>query len=222
MIILKLKPLGCMNVKHLDEIFLDSNGLLKVVDADIIRSIPLLELRIWARENGVYQFITTEMIDWLRPYFLGKTGLEICAGKGTIGRALGIVSTDSRLLQGGNPLVSSVMQQNHEEPTNPPDDVITFNSNEAVNYYKPQIVVGSFVTQIYKPGENWERISSSEYGTDEELLFKKVSTYIMFGNLNVHKHKRLFKKKHREYSFPWLITRCEDQTKNRVWVWENK
>ncbi|SEW20953.1 hypothetical protein SAMN05428988_3153 [Chitinophaga sp. YR573] len=219
MSVLDSKPLAHVNLKHIDEVLLDSNGLLKVVDADLLRSFRFLELRLWARENGVYQFITTEMIDWLRTYFDGRKGLEICAGKGTIGRTLGIISTDSRLLQTNHGIVKSAMQQFNEQPTNPPDDVLTFESNAAVNHFKPQVVVGAFVSQLYKPGENWDKIPSSAFGTDEELLYKKVSTYIMFGNINVHKHKRLFKKQHREYFFPWLFTRCEDQSKNRVWVW---
>lgn len=212
-----LKVLGRIDHSKMNEILLDEHGYLKVVDANILKGISHIERQAWARENGVYHFITTEMIAWLREIIGERSAIEICAGKGAIGRSLSIISTDSYVTE--QPEILYRYESEGEVSTNPPGDVLKFDSLKAVRFFKPKVVVGAFVSQLYKQGENYNLIHSSPFGTDEEEILKLVDTYIVFGNKETHKGKRIFKKKHKEYSFPWLINRAVDQDKNRVWVW---
>jgi hypothetical protein len=211
------RALNHFNTQHLDSVLLDNEGRLKVLDTVVFGQINPIELKVWARNNGVFHFITTEMITWLKDRISGKAAIEICAGKGTIGRALGIPSTDSYVLQKPRNLYKIV--ELGEEPTNPPPDVLRYEAMQAVRKFKPAVVVGAFVSQVHRPWEDYNIIPSSPFGVDEELLLQHVQTYIMFGNKGPHKFKRIFKHKHKEYSFPWLHTRAQNQQLNRVWIW---
>ena len=83
------------NVAYLDKILLDNRGVLKVVGNSALSQIPKEHLMQGGNEQGVYTFPTTELIEWLRTQIAGRKCIEICAGFGTIGRALGVTLTDS-------------------------------------------------------------------------------------------------------------------------------
>lgn len=209
-----MKIMPSQDVTHLDAILLDENGHLKPVPSAVLAAIEPDQLLIWGTRNAVYQFITTEMIDWLEAQIGGRSAIEICAGNGGIGRALGIPRTDSFIQQ--HPKMRLVYRFYGQEPTLPPADVQKFEALEAARHFKPQVVVGAFVTQIYKEGQ---MIPSSIYGVDEEQLLQEVDTYILFGNKHTHQGKRIFQLPHERYKVPWLFTKALDQSLNRIWVW---
>jgi hypothetical protein len=176
-------------------------------------------LLLWAVKNAVYVFPTTELIVWLKDKIAGRKAIEICAGHGSIGRALDIISTDSFMQT--MPEVQAYYRLINAPTTNPPSDVYRFEANEAVDTLKPKVVVGGYVTQLYQEGDA-EGIGSSIYGVNELDLVSKIQTYIMIGNEKTHGDKRIFGKyPHEKYKFDWLVTRSIDPSLNCIYIWNN-
>ena len=207
------------NVDYLDPILMD-NGLLKVLDCATLRAIPQEHLMIWGGKRGIYTFPTTELIAWLKDRIAGRRAIEICAGNAATGRALGIVRTDSYIQT--DPNMVAFYQVINQHPIEPPKDVDKFEANDAVDVFKPKVVVGCYVTQKYLPGdEGPPSIGSSVYGVDELAMLSKIETYINVGNDISHQDKRIRKFKFEMFRFDWIVTRSGDQSKNHICVWDS-
>lgn len=208
------------NVSYLDQHLLDEKGLLKVVSADLLKSFPIRHIQLWGNKNGVYCFPTTELIEWLKMKIAKRKAIEICAGNGAISRALGISGTDSYIQT--TPEMIAYYQIVGQKPIDPPDDIYKFEANEAVDHFKPQVVVAAYGTQKYIVGdEGPPKIGSSVYGIDELLMLPKIQTYINIGNDVSHHDKRIRKYLFEFYRFDWLFTRSLDQSKNHICLWNN-
>lgn len=204
------------NVDYIDEILL-ADGKLQVVPAFALERLPKYHLAIWGNKRGVYCFPTTELISWLHEKIGGRSAIEICSGTGVIGRALGIVSTDSYIQT--TPDMMNLYAMYGQQPIFPPEDVRKFEANEAVDYYKPKVVLGSFITQKYQPGDEEAKIGSSVYGVDELALIPKIETYIAIGNTNTHGSKRALSLPHERFHFPWIYTRSLSPEHNEIVIW---
>lgn len=211
------------NVDYLDDLLLD-NGLPKIVDADCLRSIHHEHLMIWCNKFGSYTIPTTELIDWLKNQIGNRSAIEICAGYGSIGRALKIPITDSHMQT--KPEVIAYYRLLGQNPIRPPNDVHKLEANDAIDKFKPQVVIGCFVTQKYQSGDEGSptspKINSSVYGVDEQSMLKKIKTYINIGNDLSHGDKRIKKYRHELHRFDWLFTRSQSPLLNHICVWNMK
>lgn len=206
------------DVSYMDKLLLDSKGMLQPVAAKELLELPPTHLMIWGNKNGVYTFPTHELIDWIREKINGRKAIEICAGNGVIGRSLGITSTDSYIQT--TPEMVFYYKAINQVPIFPPCDVLKFEANEAVDHFKPEVVVGCYVTQKYLYGdEGPPKIASSFCGTDELLMLSKIKTYIFVGNFSTHKDKRIRSQPHTVYKFPWICTRAGRPEENEIVVW---
>jgi len=204
-------------VDYIDDILFDNSGLFHILPEEEYRKINFEHLLVWAVKNAVYTFPTKELVEWFGERIAGKTAIEICAGHGGIGRALNIVRTDSCIQR--DPTMASYYLRLGQAITDPPIDVKEYEANDAVDHFKPQVVIGAFVTQKYLPGdERPPKIGSSIYGVDELSLFKKVETYIFVGNDKVHGDKRIMRLPHETFRASWLITRAMEQEFNFIKV----
>lgn len=174
-------------------------------------------LRVWCNKNARYGVVTRELLDWLLEQINHRTALEIGAGMGDLGSHLGIPMTDS-YQQVDNPETKITMQACLQTPTRPPSNVLKANAQNAVLQFKPAVVIGSWITQHWLPGDE----EGNMHGPREEQILKNCETYIHIGNENVHGNKRILKLPHETYKFPWLISRAKDPTKNVIWVWHNQ
>lgn len=199
------------SLDSLDRILLDERGLLKVVSSEVYDSLDWTTLRCWCHLRAIYGLPTTELVAYLHDLIGGRKAIEIGSGNGALGRALGIPMTDNlcqtwpdvrayyTLL--GQPLISY------------PDDVEEREAFAAVAHYRPQVVIGSWVTQKSdgpQPG--------SMYGVDEESLLKQVETYVVFGSMRNHGGgmKTINRFRHRIIQEPWMRSRAEDSA---LFVW---
>ncbi|NLR60736.1 hypothetical protein HGH93_21680 [Chitinophaga polysaccharea] len=212
--------LPAYDVRHYDQLLFNDKGQLNAVDAYDLHQIHHIERQIWAHNNSVYHFITKEMIQWLGEIINDRPAIEICGGNGGIGRHLGIPSTDSYMQTW--PHIIDYYLRHGQRPIFPPKDVLEYEANKAVDTFQPKVVIGAFVTQKYKHTDVNSINPGSLYGVDEEELLKKVETYVMLGNKEPHKGKRIFKLPHRELRFPWQITRSIDPSYDRVWIWDKR
>jgi|SRR5881628_1981023 len=214
----KLSPTPVTLMNLLDKTFLDQNGVPVAKPAAAYKAVPSILLKIWGCQRGVYQFITTEMVDyWVREQIGDLSAIEICAGYGTLGRALGIPVTDVKLQD--NPVVRAHYLDIKHGCINYPADVEELEALEAIKKYKPKVVMGCYITQYSDheiPG-----IPSSPFGPKEWEFFNEgVEKYIVFGNTIAHSGKQVYGFPHEELCFDWLLNKGEDQANNRVWVFD--
>jgi len=192
-----------------------TDNVLQVRDAAFYDQFTRNEIMYLMLIKAVYVIPTTELIDWLRDNIIG-TAIEIGAGHGAIGRALGIPITDSYMQ--ALPEIQVQYKMIGQEPITYLPDVEKLEALEAVEKYKPQTVIGAFITHRWLPGMN----NGNMYGPNEELMMTKIRRYINIGNLVTHKAKPLLDVPHQQYHPSWLITRAIHQEYNRIFIFENE
>lgn len=181
-----------------------------------LKAIEHNEVMVWCVENGVYQVPTLELIDELRKLIDGRSAIEICAGNGSIGKALDIPTTDSYVQE--DPNLKAYYAMLRQPITAPGDHVERLEAMDAVRKYKPQVVLGTFVTHKWNEGDK----DGSVVGVDEPaiLRFSSVERYIVVGNTYTHRNKPILRKQHQAIPGEFLVSRATDQTRNRIFVWD--
>lgn len=212
---LSFKIMKPVDVSYLDNLFLLPSGLLKPFSAKDIKDVDPDHLMPWCVKNAVYQLPTTELIDWLKEQIGDKKAIEIGAGKSGIGRSLGIPATDSWIQT--NPKLMAYYKLLNQPVVVPPEYVEKLDAASAIKKYKPEVVIGCFITQKYQPGDE----DGNVYGPDETEIINQC-TYIHVGNEKIHGKKRILALPHAEYRFPWIRSRAIDNNLNLIWVWEQK
>lgn len=190
-------------------------GKLKAMPSSFYKSLDENKVKLLMWKHGIYVLPTQELIDWLKESIIGSA-IEIGAGIGTIGRELQIPITDSRMQE--RPEIKIVYSLSNQPIIKYPDDVEKLSAEQAIEKYKPDTVIGCFITHKYE-----EKIGTGNaLGVQEEFILENVSRYINVGNLYTHRDKPILKNNPVEYNFDWLITRSNDQSLNRIWVHDKK
>lgn len=191
------------------------DGRIRVLPAAVWESFSWDETRTLMHEDAVYVLPTQELVSFLDSQIGGRTALEIGAGTGYIGRALGIRMTDS-YQQRDDPETVRAYRMMRQPLVRYPHDVIKLEANAAVGRYHPQVVVGCYVTHRWYPG----MASGNMKGVDFERLLPRVEKLILVGNLHTHADNPIMALPHEEIRLDGLITRSDDPSSNRVFVWE--
>jgi len=201
---------------NIDTTYLNSSmieeGAVKPMPHSFLQSLPHQVIQVWCVRNGLYTVATLELIDWLKNKINGRRAIEIGSGKCGIGRALVIPSTDNYCQT--LPEIRAYYAALGQAVIEPPSFVEKIEAEEAVAKYKPEVVIGSFITQRYREGD----IDGNMYGPDEESWLGKVE-YIHIGNETTHKNKRILKYNHDTFKAPWLVSRAVYQSQNVIWTW---
>lgn len=135
---------------------------------------------MFMHKYGLYSFPTTELIEYFARIIEGKKAIEIGCGLSIIGRALGIPITDSKMQEW--PTVKREYDRCQQPTIKYPVDVEELDALAAVRKYKPDIVIGSYITHLWKPGMQ----KGNMYGVDTIKLINSVNEYFMIGNQDVH------------------------------------
>ncbi len=209
-----------VDTTYIDRLFMDGE-FIRLRPAAEFRAIPTLHLRQWAQRKSRYTIVTAELVEWLRKAIRGRSAIEIGAGQGDIGRHLGIPTTDSYCHQ--RPDVKAYYAMLKTPTCDPPKEVERLEAMEAVAKYRPQVVIGSWITQKSIPTDHLNAVYSNDYGPDhlEIMAAESVECFIMVGNKRVHDGLRALAVQHREFAPPWLVSKARDQDNNRIWVWGN-
>jgi hypothetical protein len=215
---MQAKILDPVDTTYLDRVFLDSRGEYRVPPcAELLRENHD-HIQAWCHHNARYNLPTQELVEFVKGIIGSRSAIEIGSGMGDFGRALGIPMTDS--YQQTMPEVRLYYAMIGQPIISPPPKVERLNAMEAIKKYKPQVVVASWVTQLYQNGDTPKNIGSNIHGIDEMWLLDNVETYIHVGNERVHKDKRILAREHRELHLPFVVSRAFDQDKNVVWIWD--
>lgn len=210
---MKMHVLPRADVAYLDPLLLDAQGLPRPVAADRLSDVPPGHIQQWCVQHAVYQVITEELVAWLAARCAGKRAIEVCAGFGTLGRALGIPRTDSYMQT--RPTIRAYYRMLRQPIIEPPPDVEMLDANAAVRKYEPEVVIAAWATQRYREGTG----NGSEEGVDEEAILDTGATYILIGNTDSHGDKRIMARPHTLLRFPWLVSRAFNPHQNMIAVW---
>lgn len=208
------KIINKTDIKDLQKEVIDSRGNLILKTMDFWYKIDRGKQEFFMHQHGIYVLPTLELIVWLRLKITGFA-IEIGAGNGAIGRILKIPITDSKLQNKRE--VRIMYEMMGQPPIIYPSDLEELDALAAIEKYKPDTVIGAFITHKYVD----EIIEGNFWGVEEEKILKAVKKYINIGNLITHAKKPILKFEHEEHFFPWLITRSVDQSKNRIFIWKN-
>lgn len=169
-----------VDISELEELTGAASGMIHPIPSAEMRRFSFPVLRVFMHKYGLYTLPTDELIDYLAGIINGKKAIEIGAGMGVIGRSLGIPITDSKMQEW--PEIKAHYNLLRQPTINYPSDIIEMDALDAVKHYKPDIVIGSYITHKWKPGMN----SGNQYGVDNLKLFNMVEVYYMIGSLSSH------------------------------------
>ncbi len=193
------------------------DGRIKLLPASEWQSLDRTALRVWCHFRAMYAIPTLELVDWLKAQIGDRTAIEIGAGNNDLGFYLGIKQTDSYMQT--HPVHGQFYQMTGQTPTRPGPDVEKLNAAQAIAAYRPQVVIGAWITQLWQPGDE----QGSEVGVDEGALIDQVGTYIHIGHAAIHGGKRVLSRPHQEFRPDWLVSRMVYQPEGHfIATWERK
>lgn len=196
--------------------FVDERGFIRVEPASEWRKYPWEQVRTFMHFYPIYVLPTKELIDYLGNLVRGFNAIEIGAGSGNIGRPLGIRMTDS--YQQANKKMQMIYGALQQPVIHYPADVIKADAVTAFRRFKPNCVLGCYVTHKWVPG----MATGNQWGVDFARLLSLVKRLILVGNLETHYENPIMQREHREISLDGLITRSDKPELNKIFIWNNE
>jgi len=196
---------------------LDADRRLKLLSAEEYDRIPAPNLRLWCHTYARYGLPTVELVQWLRGIIAGRKAIEIGSGSGDLAHYLGIPATDNRMQEW--PVIKFHYLITGQPVIQYPDSVRNLDAVEAVEHYRPQVVVASWVTEWIDPNLPPPPGGGNAWGVKEDKILASGCTYILIGNQKVHGGKKIMALEHREYALPFLRSRATFPQLDRVWIW---
>lgn len=195
---------------------LDSRGRLAPVPSSVYEKYEQETISQFCVERALYFLPTKEVVEFINDLVGGRDAIEIGAGCGVLGRALGLRMTDS--FQQEDPLYKMQYALMRQPTIKYGDDVIKADALTAVKRFKPDTVIAAWVTHKFNPKQP-ERMGN-EVGVDMLKLLKRVRRFILIGNDSVHGLSPLMDLSHEVIEHPALYSRSLKRDKNRIYVWE--
>lgn len=194
---------------------LDDNGRMRVLPAAFWEQTTVEERALFGGRNGLYLFPTTELVDHLRELIGDRKAIEIGAGNGVMAEALGIIATDSH--QQAKEPTRSAYAFNGQVTVPYGPNVIDCPASRAVRRYKPEVVIGAWVTPKFDPKDP-ERGGNVE-GIDEIDVWSNCRQYVMIGIETQHWRSRLWDKPHTIEYPSWLYSRATSSGRQFIATW---
>lgn len=168
---------------------LDNKGVLLPQPASFWNQLDVAQRARFGHEKGIYSFPTIEGVAFIKEIIAGReqAALEIGAGNGCWGKALGIRSTDSYLQR--RPDVAAQYAKLRQPAASYGPHVEKLEAIKAIRKYRPKIVVASWVTQKFRADRFCMRGNAD--GVDELRLLELVDEYILIGNTMQHSDKMI-------------------------------
>ncbi len=209
--------------KMLAELLIDpQTGLFRAVPYKELQAYDQRDLQLFGHLNGIYQFPTHELTDYLIEHIGGRTAIEVGSGNGVIGRELNIPRTDSHLQE--RPDIKLYYEMLKQPVLKYGPDVERLECSEAIRKYKPQVVIGCWVTQkLPKELLVAGGIGGNVDGLDEAfILFGNtcVEEYIVVGNEKVHGDKLILSNPKVKVTIEhplWLVSRASNPAYNCIY-----
>lgn len=214
--VVEVCKLDLENIEDISSNLLMPNGKLMLRSYTYYEKISRPNLQYFCHKHARYGIPTVELINYIQSLIDGRSAIEIGAGNGDLGYHLRIPMTDSKIQD--EPEVREYYKSVDQPTIDYPKDVEKLEALEAIQKYKPQVVVGSWLTTFSPCVVDY---NSSPYGIEEDQILNLVETYILIANLNVHGDKPILKEPHEEVVAPWIMSRSMNSENNRLFIWNN-
>lgn len=206
-----LKPLESLLIK---------DGRIIPVPFEELKQFSQEQISVFCHKHAVYQVPTIELIDFLKEEIGDSPVIEIGAGNGCMGRALGIKMTDNFMQTWED--IKIIYAMTRQPVINYGTDIEEIDAINAVKKYKPKTVLANWVTHLLKEGMT----AGNMYGVEEELLFENgVDKYIHVGCDTMstgHPMKPILNKYPvKKLQFPWLVSRSMSRDKNTIYIFSS-
>ncbi|MCP3921238.1 MAG: hypothetical protein GY714_01505 [Desulfobacterales bacterium] len=210
-----LNILTKVDLTEIESEVLDEFGQIKVVDAAIYKQFSQSHISQLALKHGIYCLPTTELIEWLRERIGDRKAIEVGAGCGIVGRSLGIKMTDN--FQQLIPKYRKAYEAMQQPIVSYGSDVLKCDALSAVKRFKPEVVIGCWVTHLYN--SKLHHLQGNELGINENKLVNRVQEYIVVGNSTVHNLKPIMKLPHETIYQDWLFSRGASVGADCIYSW---
>jgi hypothetical protein len=194
----------------------DAEDRLRIMPASYYRTTTGTERALVCVKRGLYGLPTTELCEWLKAFIGGRSALEIGAGNGSMAAHLGIRACDNYMLEW--PEVKRVFQATAQLTAPYGANVERLEALAAVQKYRPQVVIGSWITHRYNPRDPWR--GGNQYGPDLPAILKLCEHYVLIGNEETHGANPLWALPHTVEFPPWLFSRTDSIGRDFVAVWK--
>lgn len=194
---------------------LDTSGRLRVLPAAYWATTTLEERALFGHQRGLYSFPTVELVEYLRGIIDGRSAIEIGAGHGVLAEALDIPATDNRMQEWEKYRFIYGVTGQPPVPYGP--NVIDCHASRAVRRYKPQVVIGCWVTHKYDKARH--AAGGNEIGVDEEDILRYCETYVVVGNKVVHEGKKIWNRRHDIEYPPFIYSRAHNGRRDFIATW---
>lgn len=204
------------NTRDLTPDVMEGPGRPRLMPASFYKGTTINERSLFGNKNSLFNLPTIELVEWLRIFIAGRSAMEIGAQHGRLAEWLGIRAIDSRAS-----LRPEIVIRYRTAGLPPPvygAHVEHLEASEATILYKPQVVIGAWVTHI----NNDPNVDNhgSMYGIDEEFIIRNCDAYVLIGNREVHKHKPILKLPHESFEPDWLFSRSMSGAPEFIGIWQ--
>jgi hypothetical protein len=215
MCLLTITRLDPSRIRDITPDVLDRNGGLRVLPAAYWATTTPVERALFGHRHGLYSFPTVELVEYLRKLIGGGSAIEIGASHGVLAEHLGIPATDSR--QQEVPEYRDRIVAMGQCPVRYGRNVVACDAAEAVRRYRPDVVIGCWVTHRWEPSRCWA--GGNEAGIDEDDVIGHCSRYVLVGNDLVHRGKKIWDRAHHIEYPSWLVSRAVNGNRDFIAVW---
>lgn len=202
-------------IRDLGDEALDEAGRLRILPASFWAATSVQERALFGHRNGLYLFPTVELVDRLRQMIGGRSAIEIGAGNGVLAQALGIPATDNK--QQEMPKYRAAYELSKQPIVRYGDNIVEMNASRAVRQYKPQVVLGSWITHKYDPARHVE--GGNEIGVDQRDVLLHCEQYIVVGNEHTHRFNPLWSRPHEIDYPPYVFSRASNGRREFICTW---
>ena len=187
-------------------------NLLKCSDYDGFSPVAI---RLFTHLTARYLLPTVELVEYLKAFIGDKKAIEIGSGAGDLARFLGIPATDNYCQDW--PEMAAFYDATSQPRIQYGSNVERLDALDAVRKYKPDIVIGAWVTQWIDPNLPFPLEGGSMYGIKEEEVLELAPMYVMIGAQGIHWGKKILQQPHDTFNAE-RIARSRRQD-NRIWTW---
>ena len=204
------------SIRDLSPDILAAPGRPRIMPADYYRQTTSQERAVFGQRHGIYSLPTVELINWVKGVIGSRSAIEIGAGHGGLAAALGIPATDNRMQE--HPAIRAHFALIRQPVVTYGNNVERLAAQDAIAKYKPQVVVASWVTHVYR--EDRDEAEGNMFGVDEDAVLDAVDAYIFIGNTKVHAPKTIWSRPHKIIQPDWIFSRAINGSPDFVAVWE--
>ncbi len=194
---------------------LDKAGRIRVLPAAFWESTTPQERALFGHRHAIYSFPTAELVEHLATLIDGRTAIEIGAGHGVLAQALDIPATDNRMQNKAR--YRRIYDLTGQPTVEYGRNVIELDAAAAIRRYRPDVVIGCWVTHKYEPHRHFA--GGNEIGIDEHDLIAKVQQYVVIGNDQVHGTKPVWELPHTREYLPFVYSRAANGSRDFLAIW---